>query len=122
MKDYEYGPAYHRVQVRQFKIMTETTGEIALSMLTPEEEAILQAGHTFGELVAMGHTAFYKDRWGEPCERVYKLGDSVYFKQYPGPVHNSETDDYGRPQGDTLFTINDVDVLGHVKIKERKHE
>jgi len=118
MKSYTFKPEYHRVQVRPFKIMTESTGEIALTMLTPEEESILQAGHTLGEIVAMGDTAFTRDRWGEPCERVYAVGDSVYFKQYPGPVHYSETDDYGRPRGDTLYTVNDVDILGHAETKE----
>ncbi len=121
MKRYTLIPEFHRVVVKQFKIQTEA-GESKIIMHDAESESIHQAAHTFGEIVAIGHTAFTKDRYGDPCENPHSIGDHVYFKQYPGPLHHSMTDDLGRPQGDMLYTINDVDILGHVEIEETSNE
>lgn len=118
MKHYTFYPDSHRVTVKQFDIQTETKGDIKLQMLSPQEQEILQSMYTFGKLIAMGPTAFKYDRWGNPREDKYEVGDTVYFKQHPGPLHQSQTDHLGFPQGDRIYTINDLDILGHVDIVE----
>jgi len=117
MKHYTLKPEYHRVLIKQFPVMDEV-GSSRLSVFSNDtEREIAQAAHPYGEIVALGSTAFKRDRWGEECECVYEVGDHVYFKKYPGVQQRSMTDDLARPQGDYLYTVNDVDVLGHVEIE-----
>lgn len=120
MKKYTLLPDSNRVLVKQFLIQDETNGEVKIALFSggDAEKEYYQSAHTFGEIIAMGPTAFKFDRYGNERKDEYKVGDTVYFKQYPGPLNRSETDDLGRPQGDYLYTINDIDILGHAEIEE----
>lgn len=119
MKKYTLMPDSNRVLVKQFLVMSETQGDFNFQLHSNDEQKeYYQSAHTFGEILAMGPTAFKYDRYGNEREDEYNVGDTVYFKQYPGPLNRSETTDLGEPQGDYLYTINDIDILGHAEIEE----
>jgi co-chaperonin GroES (HSP10) len=117
MPKYTYKPHAHRVLVEQFEITTESESGIQLYS-NNDEQGMYQAAHTFGKIIAMGETAFTKDRWGNEKECEYSIGDDVYFKQYPGPEHSEFIDKNGRPSGKRYYTINDIDILGHVEVTD----
>ena len=122
MRNHTFKPEYDRVSVRQHKIMDSAgTSKIEMFANDGDREAN-QAGYTFGVITAMGSTAFTRDRFGNPCERFYEVGDNIYFKKYAGVVHRSQTDHLGRPQGDYIHTMNDIDILGHYEVEETTEE
>ena len=122
MKQHNLKPV-GRFAVVKMDLVQEETSDVGIIMHSGnEEKAMYQEAHTYGVIQSLGEGCGTCDTWGNEQVSPWKVGDHIYFKTYAGPIHRSKQTASGKPCGDYLMTMKDVDMLGHVDTVEVKDE
>ena len=111
-------PCGYRVVIRQDLI--EEKSEAGIILGTKQQTARMQAGQTYGTIVAVGPVAFTGEDFGENERDSYQPGVKVMYRRYAGDV--IESDEFTDEEGATaLFHVcTDRDVQALVKDHQTK--